>query len=146
MIKAVLSTDLVTHLQTIRDIKQCENTLFNPVSEESHVEMIMSLGIKLADVGHASKCKHLHAQWSDRIQEEFFTQGDEERRRGLDVSKHMDRNKPDLVENQLGFFKYVALPLFQAVVETTYCPEKFVPLYEQMLKNEKHWLSKKNNE
>ena len=49
--------------------------------------------LKAADVGHVALPKDQHLVWVDRLQEEFFRQGDMERQAGLPVSAMMDRNK-----------------------------------------------------
>ena len=51
------------------------------------------VAIKCADLGHWALPNHLHQDWVDRLQTEFFAQGDREREAGLVVSPLMDREK-----------------------------------------------------
>ena len=53
--------------------------------------MILKMALKCADVGHAAKALTLHKNWSLRIIEEFYRQGDEERKRGIPISPFMVR-------------------------------------------------------
>eukprot|EP00932_Pfiesteria_piscicida_P000613 SRR837773.10598.p4 GENE.SRR837773.10598~~SRR837773.10598.p4 ORF type:complete len:142 (+),score=51.30 SRR837773.10598:344-769(+) len=53
-------------------------------------------------------------QWAERIQREFFDQGDEERRLGVPVSALCDRaTVTDLGQSQRGFLDFVCMPLFE---------------------------------
>uniref|UniRef100_A0A7S1GCC1 PDEase domain-containing protein n=1 Tax=Bicosoecida sp. CB-2014 TaxID=1486930 RepID=A0A7S1GCC1_9STRA len=72
----------------------------------------------VADLGHAALPWELHVKWSQRVQEEFFRQGDLERAKGVEVSPLSDRTAADQVpKNQVGFYQYLVSPLFRAVGE-----------------------------
>ena len=47
--------------------------------------MLRQMALKSADISHAAKSLDLHVQWSERIQEEFFVQGDEEKNLEIEV-------------------------------------------------------------
>ena len=52
--------------------------------------MLRQMALKSADISHAAKSIDLHVQWSERIQEEFFVQGDEEKNLEIEVrSAHL---------------------------------------------------------
>lgn len=51
-------------------------------------------------------------RWVNRLQDEFFHQGDLEKSAGLPVSPLFDRDKPGVTSSQPGFFDIIALPLF----------------------------------
>ena len=61
--------------------------------------MPVQCALKLADVGHLSTTQEVHKKWTSRLEAEFFAQGDEERKRGMNVSPLMDRH------NQTGVSK-----------------------------------------
>lgn len=63
--------------------------------------LAMKTAIKLGDVAHTAKAPALHRQWTERIMEEFFAQGDEERARGMEVSPFMDRHTVSIGECQV---------------------------------------------
>ena len=44
--------------------------------------------------------------------EEFFTQGDEERKRGLPISPFYDRGKNSTAQSQMGFINVLVKPLY----------------------------------
>ena len=97
--------------------------------------MMLTSVIMLGDIGHAAKEFDLHAEWSLLIREEFFRQGDEERSRGMDISPLCDRHTtPPLPESQLGFFDFVAKPLFSAVAKVPrFLQRKSVVLMSHLL-------------
>ena len=49
--------------------------------------------MKSTDLGHWALPNHLHVEWVNRLQAEFFAQGDREREAKLTVSPLMDREK-----------------------------------------------------
>lgn len=139
LISSVMSTDLSNHLETMKNIKINEETLFADAFENDHEELILQIALKIADIGHSSKCRKLHEAWSKKMEEEMFRQGDAERSLGVKISQHMDRNIPNLPKNQVGFFEFIAVPMFRSIADLAHCPPKFLPLYSQVLKNKEEW-------
>ena len=76
--------------------------------------MVMKMALKCADIGHSAKRLPLHEKWTARITEEFYRQGDEERKQSLPISPFMDRRKANLSQSQTGFIDYVCQPLYGA--------------------------------
>jgi hypothetical protein len=58
--------------------------------------------IKNSDISHAAKPWAQHEQWSKRILEEFFLQGDTETTKGLTVSQLCDRASTNIWKSQIG--------------------------------------------
>jgi len=77
----------------------------------------------------------LYKIWAERLQEEFFRQGDEERRRGLPISAFMDRERPRLAQSQVNFIEFIALPLFQCIAVQLERPE----IVSQTMQNLEYW-------
>eukprot|EP00741_Cyanophora_paradoxa_P024136 tig00021742_g23311.t1 len=78
--------------------------------------LILSMAIKACDIGHGAKRLDLHVDWSRRVSAEFYNQGDQERAQGLEVSPLMDRNSANLPRSQIGFFDFICLPSYEALV------------------------------
>ena len=95
--------------------------------------------LKCADLGHLTASKDVHCQWGDRLEEEFFRQGDSELEAGLPVSALMDRTKGGVTKSQPGFFTIVALPMFQSFC--TVFPT-CQPLLKAVKSNHSFWLTK----
>lgn len=52
--------------------------------------------------------------WTHRIMEEFYQEGDEERRLGLTIGALNDREKVFVPKAQVGFINFITLPLWSA--------------------------------
>lgn len=69
------------------------------VSETDRL-LLMQMVIKLADINGPCKRHDIHIQWTHRIAEEFFEQGDDEERLGMPISPFMDRHNAQLAKLQ----------------------------------------------
>ena len=54
--------------------------------------LILQIALKCADLGHLAAPQAVHTRWVDLLAEEFFQQGDKERKNGMKISPLMDRN------------------------------------------------------
>lgn len=57
--------------------------------------------IHCADLSNPTKPLNLYRQWTDRIMQEFFEQGDIERELGLDISPMCDRHTATIEKSQV---------------------------------------------
>merc|ERR1712039_962892 len=73
------------------------------------------LFLHLADVSNPLKPFHICKAWAWRVLDEFFAQGDEEKRLALPVGLLNDRNKINRPGSQHGFINFLVAPL---VVQT----------------------------
>jgi hypothetical protein len=65
-----------------------------------------------------AKTMNLYRVWIDRITEEFFLQGDQERSLSMTVSAMNDREKPiPEAKFQLGFVNFIVKPLYESVAK-----------------------------
>lgn len=87
------------------------------VQVETDRLLIGKLLIKMADINSPTKPYGLHRQWTDRICEEFYEQGDDERRRGLPITPYMDRGDAQVAKLQDSFIAHVVSPLATAMNE-----------------------------
>ncbi|KAI9220119.1 hypothetical protein BC828DRAFT_384275 [Blastocladiella britannica] len=89
------------------------NVLFGfDMDKRADRKFVLQVAMKCADVNNPSKPLTLCTQWTAFIMEEFFRQGDEERRRGMEISMLMDRYNTDIPKCQVGFIDFVVGPLF----------------------------------
>ncbi|XP_069559744.1 high affinity 3',5'-cyclic-AMP phosphodiesterase 7A isoform X3 [Brachyistius frenatus] len=82
------------------------------LSNASHRHFILQMALKCADICNPCRPWELSKQWSERVTEEFFQQGDIEKKHKLEVSPLCDRQKNTVGNIQIGFMTYVAEPLF----------------------------------
>ncbi len=57
--------------------------------------------VHCADLSNPTKPLDLYRNWTNRVMEEFFVQGDLERERGLDISPMCDRHTATVEKSQV---------------------------------------------
>ena len=67
---------------------------------ESVVKVLKNVA-HCADLSNPTKAQPLYNQWVERIMEEFFRQGDQEKARGMDVSAMCDRQTATVEKSQV---------------------------------------------
>merc|ERR1712137_822090 len=90
VIRLVLSTDMAEHGNTLKKFESfvrssdkheldeaASATLkkITPTSQEEAV-LVLQMALKCADLGHLALCWNSHMRWVQRLESEFFTQGD----------------------------------------------------------------------
>lgn len=58
--------------------------------------------VHCADLSNPTKPLDLYRQWTDRIMDEFFHQGDRERERGMEISPMCDKHTASVERTQVG--------------------------------------------
>lgn len=67
--------------------------------------------VHCADLSNPTKSLELYRQWTDRIMEEFFHQGDRERERGMEISPMCDKHTASVEKSQVRIStSYLAIP------------------------------------
>lgn len=62
--------------------------------------------VHCADLSNPTKSLELYRQWTDRIMEEFFQQGDKERERGMEISPMCDKHTASVEKSQVSNMKF----------------------------------------
>ncbi|XP_064197494.1 3',5'-cyclic-AMP phosphodiesterase 4C-like isoform X3 [Anguilla rostrata] len=119
VIDMVLATDMSKHMNLLADLKTMVETkkvtslgvlLLDNYSDRIQVLQNM---VHCADLSNPTKPLQLYRQWTDRIMEEFFSQGDRERDRGMEISPMCDRHNASVEKSQVGFIDYIVHPLWE---------------------------------
>mmetsp|Transcript_31975 Transcript_31975/g.51416 ORF Transcript_31975/g.51416 Transcript_31975/m.51416 type:complete len:120 (+) Transcript_31975:1-360(+) len=73
--------------------------------------------VHAADISNPCKPRPIMLQWTNRVVQEFWAQGDEEMRLGVEVSPMCDRASGTLAvpKGQLGFIDFVIMPFFTPI-------------------------------
>ncbi|KAM5158391.1 high affinity 3',5'-cyclic-AMP phosphodiesterase 7A isoform 2-T2 [Mantella aurantiaca] len=82
------------------------------LENSGHRLFILQMALKCADICNPCRTWELSKQWSEKVTEEFFYQGDVERKCNLDLSPLCDRNTSNIANIQIGFITYLVQPLF----------------------------------
>ncbi|XP_015259897.1 PREDICTED: cAMP-specific 3',5'-cyclic phosphodiesterase 4C-like isoform X1 [Cyprinodon variegatus] len=119
VIDMVLATDMSKHMTLLADLKTMVETkkvtssgvlLLDHYTERIQVLKNM---VHCADLSNPTKPLPLYRQWTERIMEEFFRQGDRERERGMEISAMCDKHTASVEKSQVGFIDYIVHPLWE---------------------------------
>ncbi|XP_045146926.1 high affinity cAMP-specific 3',5'-cyclic phosphodiesterase 7A [Echinops telfairi] len=77
-----------------------------------HRHLVLQMALKCADICNPCRTWELSKQWSEKVTEEFFHQGDTEKKYCLTVSPFCDRQSESIANIQIGFMTYLVEPLF----------------------------------
>ncbi|CAM9657873.1 unnamed protein product [Chrysoparadoxa australica] len=119
VIPLVLATDLKFHFDLLGEFNSHLSDIQTEIVEESRTRTYLSamkICIKSADISHPTRAMYLHLKWTKAVIEEFFLQGDEEKRAGLEVSPLCDRDNVGIAKDQKGFINFLVKPLFKSWV------------------------------
>lgn len=130
VVESILATDMSTHFASMAALKgkvaeaaeaSCEEAP-DPddikqsfTDEQQPVSHALIFFLHAADVSNAAKPAPIFSFWAERVLDEFFAQGDQEKREGLVVSPMCDRDGTELCDSQIGFLKYVVRPMYDLV-------------------------------
>ncbi|XP_071134245.1 cGMP-inhibited 3',5'-cyclic phosphodiesterase 3A-like isoform X2 [Mytilus edulis] len=129
VIELILATDLKRHFEILAEFNAKANDDEAPGinwTVETDRLLAMQMVIKIADINGPAKTWKLHHDWTTRISEEFYEQGDEEARLGMPISPYMDRKIPQLAKLQETFINHLVAPLCNALVTAGLLPGTWV--------------------
>ncbi|XP_029562501.1 cAMP-specific 3',5'-cyclic phosphodiesterase 4D isoform X5 [Salmo trutta] len=119
VIDMVLATDMSKHMNFLADLKTMVETkkvtslgvlLLDNYSDRIQVLQNM---VHCADLSNPTKPLDVYRRWTDRIMMEFFTQGDRERDKGMEISPMCDKHNASVEKTQVGFIDYIVHPLWE---------------------------------
>ncbi|KAK2184145.1 hypothetical protein NP493_279g03001 [Ridgeia piscesae] len=120
VIDMVLATDMSKHMSLLADLKTMVETkkvagsgLLLLDSYSNRIQVLQNM-VHCADLSSPTKPLDLYREWTRRVMEEFFHQGDLERQMGFDISPMCDRLSASIEKTQVGFIDYIAHPLWEA--------------------------------
>jgi len=124
-IDMVLATDMSKHMGLLADLKTMVETKKVAAAYElkldnyaERIQVLQNL-VHCADLSNPTKPRNFYNQWTNRITEEFFCQGDREKKLDMAISPMCERpeNEAQLKETvartQIGFITYVVHPLWE---------------------------------
>ena len=77
---------------------------------------LMSFILHLADISNPAKKFVIYKEWEDRVCQEFFKEGDIEKKEGLPVTFLCDRETTKVPRSQINFINFVVMPGFNILV------------------------------
>uniref|UniRef100_A0A1I8G599 3',5'-cyclic-nucleotide phosphodiesterase n=1 Tax=Macrostomum lignano TaxID=282301 RepID=A0A1I8G599_9PLAT len=95
VIEMVLNTDMSLHFQQIKSMKQLLS-----MPDKIDKSKVLSMVLHCADISHPGKPWEMHYKWTIALLEEFFRQGDREKKLEIQVSPLCDRNTTLVAQSQ----------------------------------------------
>ncbi|KAI8813746.1 hypothetical protein BJ742DRAFT_672305 [Cladochytrium replicatum] len=140
VISMVLATDMAMHFEWIGKFKNKLNGPGFNFDIRADRKLLLNMAIKCSDVNNPAKRLDQCKKWTELIMEEFFAQGDEERRRGVPVSMFMNREATDIPKCQIGFIEFIVQPLFEAWAG--FMQEDAAVVMANIHNNKQYWKSR----
>ncbi|XP_022534990.1 high affinity cAMP-specific 3',5'-cyclic phosphodiesterase 7A isoform X2 [Astyanax mexicanus] len=108
----ILATDISRQNEYLSEFRAHLDRADLHLNNSQHRHFVLQMALKCADICNPCRPWHLSKLWSHKVTEEFFNQGDIERRNHLDMSILCDRNSNSVDKIQIGFMSFVVEPLF----------------------------------
>lgn len=112
----ILATDMARHSEIIESFKAKQENGFDYKNKE-HLDTLKMVLIKCCDISNEVRPMEVSEPWVDCLLEEYFNQSDREKMEGLPVAPFMDRDKVTKPKAQIGFIKFVLIPMFETVAK-----------------------------
>lgn len=93
--------------------------------------------IKCCDISNEVRPMDVSEPWLDCLLEEYFNQSDREKAEGLPVAPFMDREKVTKPTAQIGFIRFVLIPLFESV--SRLFPQAEAIMVDPLKKSQHHY-------
>ena len=135
--KHILATDLALYFPNQKFLAGLIEKNSFDMNDLEHREALLSFMMTAADLCAVPKPWETQQRTTEFLYEEFYRQGDEEKKRGIMPIPMMDRtNKDEIPKQQVGFIVFICLPLYSTLVELL--PETR-PLLDGCRINKENW-------
>ena len=141
MIDGVISTDMANHVKVLNTMKtksesfninkgkNFENIFQDNDDNKNMVKLfdkqqdMLNMIIHTADISNPGKPDKISSLWTKRVYDEFFIQGDLEKKQNLPISNFCDRNTTNINKAMIGFISFVVGPTIDTL--TNLVPEVY---------------------
>eukprot|EP00930_Biecheleria_cincta_P012933 TRINITY_DN11783_c0_g1_i2.p1 TRINITY_DN11783_c0_g1~~TRINITY_DN11783_c0_g1_i2.p1 ORF type:complete len:511 (+),score=85.40 TRINITY_DN11783_c0_g1_i2:51-1535(+) len=126
LIGMVLATDMAKHAKHTKELKILVDTkkdVGSPAPEkQAALEQklfLLDTVLHASDISNPCKPRKIMLEWTQRVLNEFWEQGAEEKRLGLPVSPLCDEEsgRVDVPKGQMGFINFVIRPFWEPIAE-----------------------------
>ena len=135
MIDGILATDMANHQKILSAVKNKIESFnikkgknIEKIFEETNMiklyenqQCLLNMIIHTSDISNPGKPDKISGEWTKRVYDEFFVQGDMERKLGLEISNFCDRNNTNVNKAMIGFISFVVGPTLDTL--TNLIPE-----------------------
>ncbi|XP_060128786.1 cAMP and cAMP-inhibited cGMP 3',5'-cyclic phosphodiesterase 10A isoform X1 [Zootoca vivipara] len=135
--KAIIATDLALYFGNRKYLEELHQSRSLNLKNQAHRDRVIGLMMTACDLCSVTKLWHVTRTTASDIYAEFWAEGDEMKKLGIQPIPMMDRDKKDEIpQGQIGFFNAVALPCYNTlsqILPTT------LPLLRACKENLKQW-------
>ncbi|XP_062980529.1 cAMP and cAMP-inhibited cGMP 3',5'-cyclic phosphodiesterase 10A isoform X2 [Elgaria multicarinata webbii] len=111
--KAIIATDLALYFGNRKQLEELHQTRSLNLKNQAHRDRVIGLMMTACDLCSVTKLWHVTRLTASDIYAEFWAEGDEMKKLGIQPIPMMDRDKKDEVpQGQIGFYSAVALPCY----------------------------------
>lgn len=141
IIELILTTDMGHHFESVSRFRLRRQAAgFNYLQDADDMWLVIRMCIKCADLSHALVDWQQHLDWSLRVVEEFYQQGEHEVALGLKVSPLCDRAcHADFAKSQKGFIEFVVQPLLIQMEELNNANNIGSECVRRLMMNKSKW-------
>jgi hypothetical protein len=133
----------LAELKTLLETKKLTNDgILELDNYKERTELLQCL-IHCADLSNPAKEENLAVNWSNRIMQESFKQGDEERSRGIPVNPLGDREQVSIAKCQVTFIDLIVYPLFETWSDLVYPEAQHI--LDNLSSTRQYWVSRITN-
>lgn len=138
MEQMVLSTDMSKHKEYVDEFqKRAEADGLN-LDVPGNRLSVLKIALKCADISNPARPWRICKEWCSAVMDEFFHQGDLERKLSLPISFLCDRHTVNIPKSQDAFIGFVVEPLF--ALWTKYFPSNITKtIHENLTSNKLCW-------
>eukprot|EP00049_Salpingoeca_infusionum_P027900 m.34896 g.34896 ORF g.34896 m.34896 type:complete len:421 (+) comp9828_c0_seq2:709-1971(+) len=115
--RGILATDMALHFDIVKQFNAVDpicDVEPEKVTDDMRFTLVECLA-KCGDICHVVRPWLIAKEWEDRVQEEFFEQGDQEKELGFTPMGMFDREVCNVAGSQLWFYENMGKPLFEAL-------------------------------
>ncbi|XP_043278403.1 uncharacterized protein [Venturia canescens] len=109
----ILATDITRQQEFLTRFKASLDGESLNMDDPENRHFILQISLKCADISNPCRPWDISRKWSYKVCEEFFRQGDYERKLNLPVTPLCDRQSMSIPRIQAGFFEFVVTPLYE---------------------------------
>ncbi|XP_043856150.1 cAMP and cAMP-inhibited cGMP 3',5'-cyclic phosphodiesterase 10A isoform X1 [Dromiciops gliroides] len=116
--KAIIATDLALYFGNRKQLEEMYQTGSLNLNNQAHRDRVIGLMMTACDLCSVTKLWPVTRLTANDIYAEFWAEGDEMKKFGIQPIPMMDRDKKDEVpQGQLGFYNAVAIPCYTTLME-----------------------------
>ncbi|XP_062407628.1 cAMP-specific 3',5'-cyclic phosphodiesterase 7B-like [Sardina pilchardus] len=135
----ILATDISRQNEFLSRLRAHLDQQDLNLEDSQHRHFILQIALKCADVCNPCRVWDLSRQWSERVCEEFYRQGDLERKFDLEISPLCNQQSDSVPAIQIGFISYIVEPLFEEWMRFTDASELTESMMGHLRKNKSRW-------